>query len=210
MASRALTARLSTQLSSWLASTWISQIPPASTVSIMIVSARVRRSISDTPLMSAFTETGFGCSGWRREKARSCWVRMAAREEAISAEFTSWRRAASSRSASRRCNVSRLPPITVSRLLKSCATPPVSCPTASSFCDWRARSSASRFSVRSRVILAKPSSRPCSSRIACRVALAQNRLPSLRTRQPSSSCRPADVALAISRPGTPRARSSGV
>ena len=32
----------------------------------------------------------------------------------------------------------------VSRLLKSCATPPVSCPTASIFCAWRSCSSASR------------------------------------------------------------------
>ena len=41
----------------------------------------------------------------------------------------------------RRCEVSRLPMMTVSRLLKSCATPPVSWPIASIFCDWRNASS---------------------------------------------------------------------
>ena len=48
----------------------------------------------------------------------------------------------------------------VSRLLKSWATPPVSWPMPSIFCAWRARSSAARLSVRSRVILAKPSKLP--------------------------------------------------
>jgi hypothetical protein len=79
-------------------------------------------------------------------------------------------------------------------LLKSCATPPVSWPSASSFCDsasWRWIFSsccwASRRSVMSRVILAKPSSWPLSSRIGSMTTLAQKNEPSLRTRQPSSS-----------------------
>ena len=42
-------------------------------------------------------------------------------------------------------------------------------------------------SVRSRVTLANPASRPSSSRTAVIVTLAQKRLPSLRIRQPSSS-----------------------
>ncbi len=43
-----------------------------------------------------------------------------------------------------------LPMMTVSRLLKSCATPPVSWPTASIFCAWRSCASASRSAVTSR------------------------------------------------------------
>ena len=69
--------------------------------------------------------------------------------------------------ASARCRVSRLPMMTVSRLLKSCATPPVSWPMPSIFCACAscscARCSAicaSRRSVMSRVILAKPISSP--------------------------------------------------
>jgi len=40
--------------------------------------------------------------------------------------------------------------IAVSTLLKSCAMPPVSCPMASIFCDWRICSSAAIFAVMSR------------------------------------------------------------
>ena len=57
----------------------------------------------------------------------------------------------------------------IRRLLKSCATPPVSWPSASSFCDsancsciCSSLSWASRRSVMSRVILAKPTSLPSS------------------------------------------------
>ncbi len=73
-------------------------------------------------------------------------------------------------------------------------------------------------SVRSRVSLAKPSSRPWASRIAVMVTLAQNSVPSLRTRQPSSTKRPGlggdlqlvlgPAALAHVRPDR-RSRSAG-
>ena len=54
-----------------------------------------------------------------------------------------------------------------------------------------ASSSSMRFrSVRSRVTLAKPRSLPSASSTAVMTTLAQNRVPSLRTRQPSSSNRP--------------------
>ena len=84
--------------------------------------------------------------------------------------------------------------MTVSRLLKSWATPPVRRPIASIF--WactrasRARSIsrwASRFSVMSRVTLAKPRSWPVSSRIGSMTTLAQKRSPFLRTRSASPS-----------------------
>ncbi|ATB39461.1 hypothetical protein CYFUS_004905 [Cystobacter fuscus] len=51
-------------------------------------------------------------------------------------------------------------------------------------------SSAFRFSVTSRVTLAKPRGRPSSSRSAVVTTCAQKRLPSLRTRSHSDSYRP--------------------
>ena len=84
-------------------------------------------------------------------------------------------------SVSRRRRICAWPLTIISRLLKSCAMLPVSWPSASIFCDWAscscARSSAacaSRRSVMSRVILAKPTSVPTSSRIASMTTLAQN------------------------------------
>jgi hypothetical protein len=71
MASRAFTARLIRQFSNWLASTRIDQTPPASTVSILMLSGTVRRIRSDKPAISVLTETDVGCNGWRRENARS-------------------------------------------------------------------------------------------------------------------------------------------
>ena len=84
----------------------------------------------------------------------------------------------------------------VSKLLKSCATPPVNCPMPSIFCACRARSSAARRSVRSRVILAKPKSSSSGDLIALMTTPAQNVLPSLRTRQPSASYLPDVAAIA--------------
>ncbi len=72
-------------------------------------------------------------------------------------------------------------------------------------------SSSSRLrSVMSRVTLAKPCSTFCSSNIAVMITLAQNSVPSLRTRQPSSSKRPSCAARPSSYVGQPRATASGV
>ncbi len=97
-----------------------------------------------------------------------------------------------------------------SRLLKSWATPLVSRPIASIFCAWRSFSSIAVFSVRSRVTLANPISVPPSSRTASITALAQKRVPFLRTRQPSISTRPVSAAMRSAVSGTPRRRSSSV
>ena len=97
--------------------------------------------------------------------------------------------------------------MTVSRLLKSCAIPPVSWPTASIFCDWRSWSptsscsrvlsslSCSKFSltslsadsthfrsVISRMIFAAPSSRPARSRTGDMLTETAISLPSFRRR----------------------------
>ena len=79
IASRALTARLIIALSSWLLSAETGQRPPASTVSILIVSSKVRRSSSDMPETRRLMSSACGDRGWRRAKARSCWVSAAAR-----------------------------------------------------------------------------------------------------------------------------------
>jgi hypothetical protein len=62
----------------------------------------------------------------------------------------------------------------------------------------------------SRVILAKPSSLPSSSRIGSMTALTQKRLPSLRTLIPSASNRPSRAAASSAACGSPAARSSSV
>jgi len=70
--------------------------------------------------------------------------------------------------------------------------------------------SASRRSVISRVIFAKPMRFPKSSRMASITTLAQKKEPSLRTRQPSSSYRPVELAMFKARAGRLAARSESV
>ena len=88
--------------------------------------------------------------------------------------------------------------IGASGLRSSCAS------TAMKSCTWRAATSTAceccRW-VRSWVTLAKPRSRPSASRSAVTTTLAQKRVPSLRTRQPSSSARPCSRAIASSAHG---------
>ena len=65
--------------SSWLGSAWVFHRPPASTVSMRMVSPSVRRSRSDMPATSRLTSTTCGASGCWREKASSRGVSLAAR-----------------------------------------------------------------------------------------------------------------------------------
>ncbi len=87
-----------------------------------------------------------GSSACWREKASSRLVRVAARCAPCSAiSLARVMRATAAdggRSGSWRPIMSRPPSTMVRRLLKSCATPPVSWPTASIFCAWRSDSSA--------------------------------------------------------------------
>ena len=69
-------------------------------------------------------------------------------------------------------------------------------------------SSMRRRAVRSRVTLAKPRRVPVRSRMAVMTTLAQKRVPSLRTRQPSSSNRPSRRAVASSCCGQPWSMAS--
>ena len=78
-------------------------------------------------------------SGRRREKASSCSVMRPPRSRASLIPCLSFARRSSSFARSSR---SRPLDAAISRLLKSCATPPVSCPSASIFCARRKASSA--------------------------------------------------------------------
>ena len=141
-----------------------------------MVSPRVRRSRSDMPVTRRVdgdrsSARAAGCARRRAGDGRA--ARRARRRAAPT--LASRSSAGSLRSARRRCSDSILPVMTVSRLLKSCAMPPVSWPIASIFCAWRSRSSLARRSVMSRVILAKPIRLPPSPRIALMTTLAQKR-----------------------------------
>ena len=83
-----------------------------------------------------------GCSGCRRAKA-SNW-RVSRSPEVTARPMAASCRLPASDGSTRRSRC-RLLLMTISRLLKSCATPPVSRPSASSFCTWR-----SAFSARAR------------------------------------------------------------
>ena len=87
--------------------------------------------------------------------------------------------AASDGSSSENSEATDTPPVKVAdnngqRLLKSWATPPVSCPMPSIFCACVRRSAAARRSVKSRVTLANPTISPPASRMALITTLAQN------------------------------------
>ena len=112
-----------------------------------------------TPAQSGFAASldsvdqavfGLAVDSIRIEPRRRC-VRAAPRTAADIADWTWGKTVSFPLSFSSR--ISRLPMMIVSKLLKSCATPPVSWPTASTFCDWRNRysiSSRSEISVSSR------------------------------------------------------------
>ena len=72
--------------SSWLGSTKIRQMPPASTVSMATVSPMVRRISSDMPPTSLFGSITTGAKGCWREKASSRCVNAAARCDACVAK----------------------------------------------------------------------------------------------------------------------------
>ena len=137
MASRALAARLMIAFSSPETSAKVRHRPPASTVSMMMSSRSVRRSMSSMSASSRFTLTLSGDRDCWRANARSLRVRVAARSTLCrppSMSSCTWVSPRSSRRAMRR----RLLITTASMLLKSCAMPPVSWPMASSF--WICRS----------------------------------------------------------------------
>ena len=144
MASRALMHRLSSAFSSWLGSTSVG--PQAA------ARRRPRRSIvgpdraADQVLHAGDQPVDVGRLGIERLAAREGQQPVGQRRRALGRALArprcSGRVVESGPARMRVCSSSRLPLMPVSRLLKSCAMPPVSWPTASIFCDWRSASSA--------------------------------------------------------------------
>ena len=162
MASRAFTARLSNASSSSAGSASTAGRPGGRRSSARISPRSAWRSNAPAPSCSQVSSSiRSGRSDWRRATVSSRLVssppRCAARRT-LSASCArragSWTRSIRVRPLSTTC----------SRLLKSCATPPVSCPTASSFCAWRSRASSRLRSVTSRAAASTRATRPSASR----------------------------------------------
>ena len=159
MASRALRARLRIAVASWLGSTIAGHASSSNTNSISTCSPSVRCSSFAVSMISVLTSVSFGSSGCLRANASRCWVRSAPREAASSIIRVMAASCGSPLTASARISI--VPVMTVRMLLKSCAMPPVSWPTASIFSACLIRSSAAILSVRSRMnpLNTKPSRR---------------------------------------------------
>ncbi|OQB82374.1 MAG: hypothetical protein BWX86_02925 [Verrucomicrobia bacterium ADurb.Bin122] len=111
--------------------------------------------------ISSFRSRTFGSMTCRLEKARSWRVSVAALSAARAISASCWASGSSGERSARAS--STLPAMTVSRLLKSCATPPARRPTVSIFmaccnCSWSLTRSSSAFlrSVISRMLSTKP------------------------------------------------------
>ncbi len=143
IASRAFTTRFRSASSTWPESAHTTAGPRTFTASATS-SPRTRRSIRSMPAAISPTSTRRGARCWRREKARSWRVSTAARSLASMISRASSCPAWSAGSRSRSALAAER--ITVRRLLKSWATPPASCPTASIFWTCRSCSSRKRFS----------------------------------------------------------------
>src|SRR5205085_2580209 len=90
------------------------------------------------------------------------WLSLAPRCAERAAACTSPRRRSS---VSRMSSSSRLPRMTANRLLKSCASPEASWPTASSFCDWTSAASARSRSAASAISRPLAPAKPRQDRI---------------------------------------------
>ncbi|MNX89278.1 hypothetical protein D3C86_1212850 [compost metagenome] len=189
------------------------QRPPEVTTSTSIASPSERRSRSSMPVTKREILMTRGSSAWRRPKASSWLASFAPRWTPASA-FSSRLSARSLPITSLESNC-RLPAITCRRLLKSCATPPVSWPMDSIFCAccrafsvWR-RSAISASTRASRLSF---NCRSCSSarmrwRISrSRLLACSLRVSSARRCSVMSVWTPTHSAMApdLSKIGTPR------
>ena len=105
---------------------------------LMFFGSRLRR-IGSRPPATEATSTGSSRRTCRREKASSCRVSSDARPADAAMISTRRRRTSSSAISVRRMSVQ--PTTAVIMLLKSCAMPPASLPTASIFCACRSSAS---------------------------------------------------------------------
>ena len=135
IASRAFITRLIIAFSSWPTSIHADHAGVCASISRVRVTGKEWRISSRRFSSSGFISTVCGVRDCLRENASRRWVSMAPRSAAFSARVI---RGASFDSGS---VSSRLPMITARRLLKSCASPPVSCPTAFIFWLWSNASS---------------------------------------------------------------------
>ena len=142
IASRALMQRFSSALSSSLGSHSTRARPSRRRSSRRTAGPTDRRTRSAIPATSASGSTGFGFSRCRRAKASNRRVSPAARLTDCRARSRKRSASAARPSPVRRRAMSRLPAMPCSMLLKSCARPPVSWPTASIFCACRSAASA--------------------------------------------------------------------
>ena len=135
MASRALIARLRIASSSWLASMLAGGNPRGISSRSATRGPSDRSSRSIMPWISARRSTGTARRSCCRANASRRCVSDAPRSAPCIAPSIS--RCSRGSSGRRLRNRSRLPITAISRLLKSCATPPVSWPIVSIFCAWR-------------------------------------------------------------------------
>ncbi len=140
IASRALTAMFTSAVSNWLGSALMKTRSSGRSVTSLIrapVSVPTISVIARTPSQAAKHLGLEGlAAGEGEELARQAGGPVhRVRDRADVAHATFLRQVRSFQEVGGRL-------ITVSRLLKSWATPPVSCPTASNFCAWRSASSA--------------------------------------------------------------------
>ena len=131
MASRALIARFRIANSSWPGSAKAGHRSGASAMRISMSSRRVRQSMRCIESIRRLQLICDGCSICRRLNASSRRVSSAPRSPAVAIMSAACFR--SGRALRAMLRVSALPTTTVRRLLKSCASPPESWPTASIF-----------------------------------------------------------------------------
>ena len=129
IASCAFTTRFITDISSWATSMVTGQVPGA-TCTVSRISCRTARCRnSPKAAITLARSTVCSTSGWRLAKASSCCVSLLPR--AVACLMVVSALCCSSGRACARCASVTLLLTTCSRLLKSCATPPVSWPMAS-------------------------------------------------------------------------------
>ena len=177
MASRAFTARFITTCSRWVRSARTVTGAGASTASTATRSPSTRRSRPASAETTSFRSSTSARAGWQRPNRRSCRTRAVARSAARARSSNS---AAVPASSAGDRSSSAFPRMTVSRLLKSCAIPPASRPTASIFWPWRRCSSSRLRSVMSWYTPSTPTTRPAASRSGTLLVRRVARVPSGR------------------------------
>jgi len=162
IASRALVARLMRicSIAAGSARTELPASPAASRISISAGSRRRRDAAACSS--SGPSSRGWRSRRWRRAKPSNLRINSLPRRLAAAMVPRSARSAESGGSSPAISSV--VARMVVSRLLKSCAMPPASWPTASIFCACRRRWSSAWRSLRSSTIPSKPVTRPAASR----------------------------------------------